>query len=215
MPNAGMPKINTKPTTYIATAGTMMPITWHTLNMKEGDRYMSNHGGDMGFEIPSSIGVHLADKNRQVVAFSGDGGTHFNIQELQTIAHNNIKVKIIITNNNGYCCIRNTQKNYFNEVFGCDKESGLSLPDYSRIANAYNIEYVRINNIDELVGGLNYVFSCDKTIICEIMSMDEDRYPKLGAKKNDDGSFTGKPFEDMKPFLDREEFENEMIVKSI
>ena len=202
-------------TSYIANAGTLCPISYHVLKNKIGDKYIICHQGDMGFELPGSIGVYTGSESKNVIVLVGDGSVHFNIQELQTIKFNKLSIKIIIFNNNGYCCIRNTQKNYFNKIVGCDSESGLSLPDYEKIANAYEIGYIKINNLESFDDKINDLLSRNEPTICEIMVMDEDRYPKLGAKKQKDGTFKGKPFEDMAPFLDREEFYNEMIIKPL
>ena len=204
-------KINNKPTNYVTCSGTIITTAWHVLPIKKDDRFILSQQGEMGFELPAGIGCAKYE-NKQVVVLVGDGSIHFNIQELQTLFHHNFNIKIILINNNGYCCIRNTQTNYFKNIHGCDFKSNLSFPEYKKIANAYNIDYLSIKNCEE-INNLAKLFNNDKPQICEVYCFDQERFPKLGAVKNDDGSFTGQPFENMVPFLDKEELENEMIVK--
>ena len=81
------------------------------------------------------------------VGIVGDGSLQTNIQELQTIAHHRLNIKLFIVNNGGYASIRNTQNSFFKGYFvGSTPESGVTLPQLSQIAAAYGIPYVHCEN---------------------------------------------------------------------
>lgn len=121
------------------------------LKIKKGQRSITSGGsGCMGSGLPQAIGAALSSKER-VYCFIGDGSMQFNIQELQTIRHHNLNITIVIVNNSGYQAIIDTQNSYFNgNKFGVNKDSGLSLPDFEKILNAYEIKYQRYTS-DQLL----------------------------------------------------------------
>jgi acetolactate synthase-1/2/3 large subunit len=199
----------------LCAAGSIVTVVWHMVKIKQNDKFLHSSQGDMGFEIPSAIGAQIADRNKMVVAIVGEGSFQLNIQELQTIVHNKLPIKILLFNNNAYGAIQITQTNFFNNKFGVDESSGISFPKTEKIAYAYGIKYLSANKNKEVEDKLKEFIEYKDTIILEIFSCVQGRYPRLNAKKNDDGTFTNKPFEDMDPFLDREEFEKEMIVKIV
>ena len=170
----------------------------------------------MGFTLPAAIGACVS-AGKSVVGITGDGSFQLNIQELQTIKHNNIPVKLIVWNNNGYLSIRATQNKFFEgRRIGTDAESGVSFPEVERIASAYDLPYVKINNAVELREKLKEVLAADGPVICEVICPDnQEVIPTVSAVKNEDGSMTSKPIEDMYPYLSREEFLEEMIVKPV
>jgi acetolactate synthase-1/2/3 large subunit len=170
----------------------------------------------MGFTLPAAIGVCIA-ADKPVIGITGDGSFQLNIQELQTIKHYNLSVKLIVWNNNGYLSIRATQNKFFDgRRIGTDPESGVSFPEVKKIAYAYDLPYVKINNVDELRKKLSYVLDTPGPIVCEVICPEnQEIVPAVSAVKNKDGSMTSKPIEDMYPFLERDEFLDEMIVKCI
>ena len=187
-----------------------------TLNNKKQRYITSGAQADMGFTLPAAIGACIA-ANKPVIGITGDGSFQLNIQELQTIKHYNLPVKLIVWNNNGYLSIRATQNKFFDgRRIGTDPESGVSFPEVGKIASAYELPYVKINNVAELREKLADVIAASGPVICEVMCPEnQEIIPAVSAVKNDDGSMTSKPIEDMYPFLERDEFLNEMIVKSI
>lgn len=101
----------------------------------------------MGFGLPAAIGASFANKKSEVINLNCDGGMMINLQELQTIVHHKLPIKIFIFNNDGYLMIKHTQKNLFKGRYvGTDKKSGISCPDYSKISKAFNIKYFSIEN---------------------------------------------------------------------
>ena len=84
-----------------------------------------------------------------------------------------------------------------------------------KISITYRIKYIKIEKNKDIDRNLNDFMNYNESIICEVICCIQPRCPKLNAKKNDDGTFTNKPLEDLEPFLDRDEFENEMIITII
>ena len=199
----------------ISSSGSIITNVWHMINIKKGDKFIISSQGDMGFELPASIGSIIAEKEKIVIPIMGEGSFQLNIQELQTIIQYKLPIKILIFNNASYGAIEITQSNFFNAKFGVDLSSGISFPDTQKIANAYGIKYISAVKEEELENSINEFLNYKDTIILEIFCCIQGRYPRMSAIKNDDGTFTNRPFEDMDPFMDREEFKKEMIVKII
>ena len=202
----------------VSDAGSSYYVTSQSFTFNSNkQRYITSGAqADMGFTLPAAIGTCIA-ANKSVVGITGDGSFQLNIQELQTIKHYNLPVKLIVWNNNGYLSIRATQNKFFDgRRIGTDPESGVSFPEVEKIAKAYDLPYVKINNAVELREKLSNVISTFGPVICEVMCPEnQEIIPAVSAVKNDDGSMTSKPIEDMYPFLERDEFLNEMIVKPI
>lgn len=170
--------------------------------------------GEMGFALPATIGAYLANPNTTVIGVTGEGSFQFNIQELQTIVHNNLPIKIFILNNGGYLSIKNTQTKFFNKRFsGTDPSSGISFPDAEKIAYAYGIPFKRISTLKDLTKNLPLILNSDTYFLCEIMCpLNETVYPTSATLQTEDGKLVSQPLENMAPFLSKEEFENEMII---
>jgi len=200
----------------LCSSGSIITIVWHMVSVKKGDKFIISSQGDMGFELPASIGSSIAEKDKIVIPIFGEGSFQLNIQELQTIVQYKLPIKILLFNNGAYGAIEITQSNFFKAKFGVDYSSGLSFPDSKKIADAYGIKYLCVaenDNIENIINDfLNYN---EGAIILEIFCCIQGRCPRLNAIKNDDGTFTNRPFEDMDPFLDREEFKKEMIVEIV
>ncbi len=199
----------------VCSAGSIVTNLWHMISIKDNDRFIISSQGDMGFELPASIGCQIAFPNKKIICVVGDGSIQLNIQELQTIKHYKLPVKILLFNNSSYGAISITQKGFFGNKFGTDIESGISFPDAKKICDAYDINYLKIEKNDDITDKLNEFMNSIESVLCEVVCCIQPRYPKLNAKKNDDGTFTNKPLEDLEPFLDRTEFEKEMIVKIV
>jgi acetolactate synthase-1/2/3 large subunit len=169
----------------------------------------------MGFTIPACIGAAFAKKS-DVIGVTGDGSFMMNLQELQTIVHYNLPVKLFVWNNEGYLSIRTTQKKFFDgREIGTDADSGVSIPSIRKVVESFNIKYVFAdsNNLEEAI---QYTIQYNGPIVCEVMCEKwQEVVPTLMGKKNDDGSITAKPLEDMYPFLPRDEFYGNMIVNPL
>ena len=191
--------------------GSACVCTFQNAIIKRGQRYILNSGcASMGFALPASIGAHYEAKNRNVVCLEGDGSIMMNLQELQTIVHNNLPIKIFVINNKGYSSIRQTQKRFFEgNMTGSGETSGISVPNFTKIAKAFGIKAKRISNPKTMESEIQKALSAEGAILCEVMVQEEYEFmPKLSAKQLDDGTMVSASLEDMYPFLDRDEFES-------
>ena len=195
-------------------AGFVAEIFLTAFKCKPRQRVFHNKGtGSMGLSQPAAIGACLAGGNCRTIAIDGDGGFTMNIQELETVRRLKLPIKFFVINNGGYASIRNSQRTYFGRLTGADEASGLSLPDYVKVAESYGISAKRLSNPETLRDDLRDVLELDGPVVCEVVVLqDEPREPRVASAQRPDGSIISKPLEDMYPFLDREEFGLNMIV---
>jgi acetolactate synthase-1/2/3 large subunit len=202
----------------VTDAGSAFFAGSQAIKIKQGMRYITSGGfATMGYSLPASIGVSVALGNRRVMCITGDGSFQQNIQELQSIVHYRLPIKIFILNNEGYLSIRVAQAKYFIDRFiGESPSSGVSFPDTKKIAKAYGIKFVHISDNKKLDKVLHDILGYDSPVICEIMApVDQMIIPTMASEKKDDGTTVSKPMEDMYPFLDRQEFRSIMIIKPL
>ncbi len=187
---------------------------FQTAVIKKGQRYLLNSGdASMGYDLPAAIGMCIASGKRETVCFAGDGSIMMNLQELQTIKHHNLPIKIFVLNNDGYLSIKMTQNNFFEgRHCGDGRDSGVSTPDFVKVGEAFEIKSVKLTDpakVDETVAA---VLAANEPVLCEvIVNPDYIFSPKLSARKLPDGTMISPTLEDMFPFLDRDEFERNMI----
>lgn len=103
----------------------------------------------MGYSFPAAIGAALHQSDKQVIAFTGDGSIQMNIQDLQTMRHFNLPIKLFVLNNFGYGIIKQFQDTWFDSRYEATG-NGYSQPDFSKVATAYDLEYRRIESIDDI-----------------------------------------------------------------
>jgi acetolactate synthase-1/2/3 large subunit len=173
--------------------------------------------GSMGYAIPMAIAVSIANPGREVIAVDGDGGFMFNIQELETIHRLQLPIKFFVLNNDGYSSIRASQKAYFGDAsIGADKNTGLTIPDLSAVGQAFKLGTYVIKDQTNLTADVRKVLDMKGPVLCDVNVLpDEVRAPRLQSYQKEDGSFVSKPLEDLFPFLSREEFLANMIVKPL
>ena len=193
-------------------SGACSEISMQATKLKFGQRMLNSEGlGPMGFGIPAAIGASIASR-RRIITIDGDGGFQMNTQELEVIRRLNLSVKIFVLNNNGYGSIRNSQRNYFDSHFvASDPSSGLTLPSVTRIAEAYNIPSIRVDDDKMLAESINWAFNNEGPTIVEVMvSPDQQTMPRTQSYQNEQGIMVTRPMEDLWPFLDRDEFERNL-----
>ena len=185
---------------------------------RSGQRIFHTAGlGSMGYGLPMSLAVCIGSGGQQTILVDGDGGFQFNIQELETASRLKLNVKFFVLNNDGYASIRASQKAYFGtEQIGAGAATGLTVPDLSKIANSYNIPAVIIHDQTNLREEVRKVLAMEGPVMVDVRVIpDEVRAPRLQSYQREDGTFVSKPLEDMFPFLSREEFLENMIVKPL
>ena len=201
-------------TTVVAGNGSACVVMFQAGIVKENQRIFWNSGcAAMGYDLPAAIGACFASR-KKVVCIAGDGSLQMNIQELQTAAHHKLPLKIFVLNNQGYISIRQTQDSFFDgHRVGCDRTSGVSLPEFTRVAAAYGLQTMKIAKHEDMEKKIKQVLDSDGPFLCEIMLTPDYIFsPKLSSQKMPDGRIVSKPLEDMFPFLDREEFKQNMII---
>jgi len=201
---------------FIADAGSAFYAVSQGIRLtKEGQRYIpSSAMATMGYTLPAAIGVSAATGDKRILAVTGDGSLQQNIQELQTLVHYNLPVKLFVLNNNGYLSIRASQKNYFKERYiGEGPKSGVTMPDTLKICEAYGIPAARVSSLKELDRAINIALETSGPYVLDIITPPEQLIiPTVSSKVNADGSMSSRPLEDMAPFLNREEYLGNLLV---
>lgn len=194
--------------------GSACVIPFQVAQIKAGMRLFTNSGAaSMGYDIPASIGAAFAAPRRRIICLAGDGSSHLNIQELQTIKHHQLPIKIFILNNDGYLSMRLTQGGFFKGNFiGESPRSGISFPDYVKVAQAYGLPAIRLAEKD-FFGALDEFLRQPGPGLCEVMLDRMQGFePRLSSKQLPNGRIVTAPYEDMAPFLSREELAENMLV---
>ena len=175
--------------------------------------------GEMGFGLPGAIGAALGAADRRVVLVTGEGGLMMNLQELQTLKHLGLDVKIFIINNNGYLTIKHTHNAIYNSqgnASACGTNSGVTFPDLGRVVSAFGFDHTVKETAEDLDQWIKNVLDRKGTYVAEIkMPEFQELVPKSAVKTRPDGSMYSSPLEDLYPFLPAEELKSEMIVPLI
>lgn len=176
--------------------------------VKENQLAYTNGGfSPMGYGLPAAIGSCYGLNVNRVVSVNGDGGLQMNLQELQTIKHNNLNLKVFVFNNNGYLSIKHTQTSFFSGHFvGSDPDSGISCPDTIKLAKAYGFKSFKIKTNKDVKKVIEKVMKTDGPVMVEVMIDPMQAFlPKVSSKRLENGTMVSSPIEDMAPFLPREE----------
>ncbi len=193
--------------------GSCFHVWAQAARVKQGQRHIVTGGlSTMGF-MPAVIGAAEAAQGSEVYCITGDGSIQMNLQELQTIRHNEQNVKIIVFNNNGYLLIRHTQKNFEGgRLIGESEETGVSFPEFEKVAELYGMGHIRIGSGADLAAGIDELLSAKGPLICEVMCPSwQLLVPRVASKQLADGTMASAPYDDMFPFLDRDEYEESHI----
>lgn len=194
--------------------GSACVITFQAMKIKKNQRLFTNSGcAAMGYGFPAALGCAVAENGKRVICIDGDGSFQMNLQELQTVVYNKLNLKIFILNNNGYHSIRQTQRNLFQPpLVGVCDENGISFPKVQRLAYAYEIPYVRVENVSEIFDKVQQVLGINGPVLCEVIVDAEQNFePKLSSKVLPDGKIISPEIDDMYPFLPREEYESNKL----
>lgn len=198
----------------VGSNGTAFLLPFQVGKVKKNQRYIWNSGdASMGYGLPAAIGACFANDKRRTVCLEGDGSIMMNVQELQTLKHYDLPVKLFVLNNNGYISIQQTQKNFFDgRMTACTVETGVSCPDYIKLGNAFGLKTVKIDNLKNLEEQIRKVLETPGPVLCEVMLTPGYTFaPKLSARKLSDGTMISPSLEDMYPFLDRKEMKENTI----
>jgi acetolactate synthase-1/2/3 large subunit len=196
--------------------GTALLCGHQVLKFGPTQRLMTSTGlGEMGYGLPAAIGVSFATDRGEVMCLNCDGGMMMNLQELQTIVHHQLPIKLFIFNNDGYLMIKHTQNALFNKAgyVGTNKSSGLSCPDFTKLAAAFDIPAFQIRSWEDCDGVLERVQAINGPVICEVFMHPEQLFvPKLSVASTPQGALVSPPLEDLSPLLPIETLEKAMLV---
>lgn len=201
----------------VSDTGSAYYVSCQSVKIKGNDRYLTSSSQlDMGFTLPACIGSFFAGA-KCVIGLTGDGSFQMNIQELQTIVHHKLPIKIFVWNNDGYLSIRTSQIKYFDSrESGTDSNTGVSFPSIQSIAEAYKVRYLKCEKYNNLDKDMQEIFGIDEPVIIEVMCQKyQEIVPNLIGEKQENGKIKAKPLEDMYPFLSREEFYDNMIIEPL
>jgi len=204
-------KINSTVVTDMGTSFTCTMQTMKINNHLKQRLYTSSGLSSMGFGLPGSIGASFANPKKTIICISGDGGFMFNMQELQTIKHYNLPIKIFVLENKGYLTMQLMQKGHFKKLTGSDPSSGISIPKIKKIAKGFGLDYLKLNtkNIEDQ---LKKVLSNKKAMLIEVnMPKFQPLIPRIQSKLLKNGSFSDPDFDDLFPYLPKKEIEQERM----
>ena len=204
-----------KPNQIITTdMGTALLSGHQALKIKKGQRLMTSTGlGEMGYGLPAAIGASVAIDKGEVMCLNCDGGMMMNLQELQTMVHYELPIKLFVFNNDGYLMIKHTQNALFKgRKSGVDKKTGVSCPNFSALATAFNLPSYQIRTWEDFETIIPIVQAHKGAVICEVFMHPQQLFvPKLSLAIQEDGSLVSPPLEDLSPLLPREELAANMI----
>lgn len=189
-------------TTVVVDTGSVCNVVSQSWYLKEDQKYLISGGFScMGFWA-ASVG---AAAHGNVIALSGDGATHMNVQDFATLAYYKLPIKMFIYNNHGYLLIRHNQHNYMNDRFlGVGADSGVPSIDFCTIASAYGLPSVRIESKEEIIPMIKKVFAIDGPVVCEVMTQEFGILaPRIASRVMPDGSLKAAEFDDLWPFLEK------------
>ena len=179
---------------FTADVGSHQMWAAQSLHLKSDQIFLTSGGmGAMGFSLPGGIGASIANNNKPVVVIVGDGCMQLNIQELQTIVRNKLPIKIVVMNNQTLGMIRQFQDSYFESRYQ-STYWGYDVPDFKKIAKAYGINAMTINNQSQVKNAIDWLWTNDNEpqLLQVMIDAHTNTYPKIAF---------GRPITDMEPFV--------------
>jgi acetolactate synthase-1/2/3 large subunit len=187
-------------------------VPYQAAELKKGQRLISNSGSaSMGYDLPAAIGAAVARGGKRVICLAGDGSIQMNIQELQTLVHYQLPVKILLLNNNGYLSIRSTQRGFFGRLVGEGPESGVSFPSMVKLATAYGISAFDFSSLEAMGDLVAELDKAGPSLIDVHLDVDQGFEPRVRSRQLPDGTIVSPNLEDMYPFLSEEELALNMV----
>lgn len=178
---------------YVADVGNHQQWAAQSLELGSNQVFFTSGGlGSMGYALPAALGLCFATDRRPVVVIAGDGGFQMNIQELQTIAHHRLPVKLVVINNNCLGMIRQFQDSYFEGRYQ-STFWGYSAPDFTKIAEAYGISSRTVSEAVDVDDAAAWLWANpeEPALLQVMVDSYTNCYPKLAF---------GRPITEMEPF---------------
>jgi acetolactate synthase-1/2/3 large subunit len=166
---------------YLVDVGQHQMWAAQSLSIESHQRFITSGGlGAMGYALPAAIGAAVVSKGRWIV-IAGDGCSQLSIAELQTIFHYNIPITLCIINNGQHGMVAQFQETNLDGRYTSTRE-GYSAPDFCRVAHAFGIESLKLQNADDLSQAEKKISTWDKgPLLLEfIVSLEAKALPKMG-----------------------------------
>jgi len=177
---------------FVVDVGSHQMWAAQSLELGADQRFMTSGGmGAMGFALPAAIGASLAYPGEPIVMIAGDGGFQLNIQEFQTVVHNQLPIKIVVINNHCYGMVRQFQQSYFEGRYQ-STYWGYSAPDFAEVARAYGIDSYTLCDPNDIQNALDKVWKSPQTPFVLQTTIDTfaNAFPKIAF---------GRPMTEMEP----------------
>lgn len=151
-----------------------------TLKGKKGRLLIGGGYGSMGCALPYAVGASIATKHGTVFCVTGDGGLQMNIQEFQTIVREHLPIKILVINNHSLGKIREIQYSRYESKFAqTTADSGYTVPDFKKIAEAYGIRAAALSSYKQLDSYTDWFLDHMSCLINIFLPDDSKLIPKV------------------------------------
>jgi acetolactate synthase-1/2/3 large subunit len=188
--------------------GTSFTCTMQAFQAKNNQRLWTSSGlASMGYGLPATIGACIStDSKKRCICISGDGGMLFNLQELQTVIHHKLPIKIFLIDNDGYLTQKLMMAKNFRRFAGAHPTSGVSCPDFIKVAKSFGFKCDLINNDKNMPKKIKEIMSNNKPHFCVVkIHPMQPLTPRVLMKMRKDGSFERTGIESVSPFLNESE----------
>ena len=169
-----------------------------------GQRMLTNKAlASMGYGLAGAIGACLGSSGQRTILVEGDGGFAQNLQDLGTVVAQGLNLKILVLANEGYASIRMTQMNYFNgNIVGCDRQSGLGLPNWELLGAAYGINTQVLGDSFQTSSEFSKLWENELPALFVVpVHPEQTYYPKIGSRVLPNGGMESAPLDRMMPEL--------------
>jgi acetolactate synthase-1/2/3 large subunit len=185
-------------------SGSAYTTMMQAFEQKAGQLIVNNKGlASMGYGLSGAIGAAIAASPRRTILTEGDGGFTQNLQELGTVSVNQLNLKIFLYDDDGYASIRMTQKNYFGGRYvGCDTNTGLGMPIWSKLFEAYNIPLLELRlGFEQCPSFLQGFNAPGPAAFLVKIDPEQTYFPKISSRVTASGSMESNPLHLMTPDL--------------
>lgn len=169
----------------ITSNGSAHVCTLQGYQLEKNQRMFTNVGcASMGYGLPAAIGACFVEGSKDIVCIEGDGSLQMNLQELQTMVHHKLPLKLIVINNDGYLSIKITQETFFGgKEIASGTSSGVTIPNLKKLCKAYGLPYISINNNKEIDKKILQTFNTKGPVVLELFSYPYEKHePKVVHK---------------------------------
>ena len=161
-----------KNSVLITDAGSNYYIGGQVWNFEKGQKEITSiSNAAMGLSIPLAVGAAIGSKNKQILAVTGDGSLELNIQELKTISHYNLDIKLFVINNGGYVSMHNWTDSFFDgRRVDTAEETGEGTLNLKNIATAFELPYYKIFNYKKIDSDLKKIYKNKTPCFVEVIT---------------------------------------------